>query len=45
VPSVEFGPVGAGHHGPDEYVEIESLNVYRRALTEFLAQAAAIDAP
>ncbi len=45
VPSVEFGPVGAGHHGPDEYVEIESLNVYRRALGEFLTQAAAIGAP
>ena len=45
VPSVEFGPVGAGHHGPDEYVEIESLNVYRRALAEFLTQAAAIGAP
>lgn len=35
VPAVEFGPRGAGHHGPEEYVEIESLPRYRRALVEF----------
>ncbi len=36
VPAVEFGPVGAGHHGPDEYVEIASLGPYRRALVDFV---------
>lgn len=36
VPAVEFGPVGAGHHGPEEYVEIASLRAYRQALTGFL---------
>jgi succinyl-diaminopimelate desuccinylase len=35
VPAVEFGPRGGGHHGPEEYVEIESLPRYRRALVEF----------
>ncbi len=30
IPGVEFGPTGAGHHGPDEYVEADSLHVYRR---------------
>lgn len=41
VPAVEFGPVGAGHHGPNEYVEIESLGRYRRALVEFVGSVAA----
>jgi succinyl-diaminopimelate desuccinylase len=35
IPAVEFGPTGAGHHGPEEYVEIESLARYRRILAEF----------
>lgn len=35
VPAVEFGPRGAGHHGPEEHVEIESLPRYRSALTDF----------
>jgi succinyl-diaminopimelate desuccinylase len=35
IPSVEFGPSGAGHHGPDEHVEIASLATYRRILVEF----------
>jgi succinyl-diaminopimelate desuccinylase len=35
VPAVEFGPVGAGHHGPDEWVSILSLERYRRALVDF----------
>ena len=35
VPAVEFGPVGAGHHGPEEWVSIESLARYRRALVDF----------
>lgn len=37
VPAVEFGPVGDGHHGPDEWVSISSLTRYREALAEFLA--------
>lgn len=45
VPAVEFGPRGAGHHGPDEYVEIESLPLYRRALAEFARRVAAFPAP
>ena len=36
VPAVEFGPVGAGHHGPEEWVSISSLEVYRQALESFL---------
>jgi succinyl-diaminopimelate desuccinylase len=35
VPAVEFGPVGAGHHGPDEWVSISSLERYRRTLVDF----------
>jgi len=42
VPAVEFGPCGAGHHGPEEYVEIESLPLYRRALAEFARRAATV---
>lgn len=34
VPAVEFGPVGANHHGPDEYVDIHSLYVYKDILRE-----------
>ena len=30
VPAVEFGPVGGGHHGPEEWVSISSLAAYRR---------------
>lgn len=37
IPAVEFGPVGAGHHGPDEWVSIPSLARYRKALTDFVA--------
>jgi succinyl-diaminopimelate desuccinylase len=36
VPAVEFGPSGGGHHGPEEWVSIESLERYRRALVEFV---------
>jgi succinyl-diaminopimelate desuccinylase len=36
VPAVEFGPTGAGHHGPEEWVSIDSLAQYRRALVEFV---------
>ena len=35
VPAVEFGPVGAGHHGPEEWVSISSLAAYRRTLCDF----------
>jgi succinyl-diaminopimelate desuccinylase len=35
VPAVEFGPVGAGHHGPEEWVSVSSLDSYRKALTGF----------
>jgi succinyl-diaminopimelate desuccinylase len=40
IPAVEFGPVGSGHHGPDEWVSIPSLGSYRRALTDFAAALA-----
>jgi succinyl-diaminopimelate desuccinylase len=36
VPAVEFGPVGGGHHGPDEWVSISSLDRYRLALGDFI---------
>lgn len=39
VPAVEFGPTGAGHHGPEEHVQIESLVTYRRALVDFARRA------
>ena len=35
IPAVEFGPSGGGHHGPDEWVSIDSLHRYRCALTDF----------
>jgi succinyl-diaminopimelate desuccinylase len=44
VPAVEFGPVGAGHHGPDEHVLIDSLAVYRRVLREFVTGLSQIGA-
>jgi len=40
IPAVEFGPVGAGHHGPDEWVSISSLVAYRSALRDFLERSA-----
>ena len=36
VPAVEFGPSGAGHHGPDEWVSVQSLARYRRAIGDFI---------
>ena len=36
VPAVEFGPIGGGHHGPEEWVSISSLARYRRALVDFV---------
>ena len=38
IPAVEFGPAGAGHHGPEEWVSISSLAQYRQALCDFVAQ-------
>jgi succinyl-diaminopimelate desuccinylase len=35
-PGVEFGPVGGGHHGPEEWVSISSLGRYQQALVEFV---------
>ncbi|MBK5458349.1 M20/M25/M40 family metallo-hydrolase [Peribacillus sp. TH16] len=35
IPAIEFGPVGAGHHGPEEYVEIESLYSFKEILKLF----------
>ena len=37
VPAVEFGPIGADHHGPEEWVSLPSLASYRRALADFIA--------
>jgi succinyl-diaminopimelate desuccinylase len=36
IPAVEFGPAGAGHHGPDEWVSLASMADYRRALADFV---------
>ena len=36
IPAVEFGPSGAGHHGPQEWVSLSSLARYRRALGDFV---------
>lgn len=35
-PAVEFGPLGGGHHGPEEWVSLRSLSRYRRALGDFV---------
>jgi succinyl-diaminopimelate desuccinylase len=43
IPSVEFGPIGSGHHGPQEKVTVRSLRAYRLALLDFL-HATATDA-
>ena len=36
VPAVEFGPIGGGHHGPEEWVSVASLTRYRQALGDFI---------
>ncbi|MDP2710149.1 MAG: M20/M25/M40 family metallo-hydrolase [Solirubrobacteraceae bacterium] len=36
IPAVEFGPIGGGHHGPEEWVSIDSLARYRCALRDFV---------
>ena len=40
IPAVEFGPGGAGHHGPEEWVSIASLARYRGLLNEFACSVA-----
>jgi succinyl-diaminopimelate desuccinylase len=45
VPSVEFGPTGGDHHGPDEYVEAASIGTYRRVLVEFVSALARLRIP
>jgi len=37
IPAVEFGPVGANHHGPNEFVEIGSLSKYYAILNRFIS--------
>ena len=41
IPAIEFGPSGGGHHGPDEYVDVDGLLAYRRALGDALARVGA----
>lgn len=36
IPAVEFGPAGGGHHGPDEWLSLSSLALYRKALGDFI---------
>ena len=38
IPAVEFGPVGGGHHGPEEWVSIPSLAGYRQAVVDFVTR-------
>jgi succinyl-diaminopimelate desuccinylase len=45
VPAVEVGPVGAGHHGPEEWVSISSLARYRQALVTFMRSVPEVVAP
>ena len=39
VPAVEYGPIGGGHHGPEEWVSVPSLERYRRSIVEFVNSA------
>jgi succinyl-diaminopimelate desuccinylase len=36
IPAVEFGPLGGGHHGPEEWVSVGSLGSYRHAVVDFV---------
>jgi succinyl-diaminopimelate desuccinylase len=36
VPAVEFGPAGAGHHGPAEWLSLPSLPQYKQSLIDFV---------
>lgn len=38
IPAIEFGPSGAHWHGDEEYVEIESVELYQQMLIEFALQ-------
>ena len=40
IPAVEFGPSGAGHHGPDEWVSVSAMARYRRALVRLCPRCA-----
>ena len=40
IPAVEFGPVGDGHHGPEEWVSVPSLHAYQQILESFLRSVA-----
>ncbi len=42
IPSVEFGPVGSGHHGPEEWVSVKSLEDYRKSLLAFIERVAEV---
>ena len=35
-PAVLFGPTGAGLHGPEEYVEMDSVHACRDVLVELI---------
>ncbi len=41
VPGVEFGPIGGGHHGPNEFILSSSLETYRQMLVQFVQILAA----
>ena len=45
VPAVEFGPVGGGHHGPEEWVSIQSLARYRSRADRLRRRAARVARP
>jgi len=36
IPAVEFGPAGAGHHGPVEWLSLPSLPQYKQSLIDFV---------
>ncbi|WP_071458514.1 M20 family metallopeptidase [Bacillus massilinigeriensis] len=36
IPAIEFGPSGLNWHGDDEYVEMESVEIYARMLEDFV---------
>ena len=41
VPGVEFGPIGGGHHGPNEFILSSSLETYRQMVVQFVQILAA----
>jgi succinyl-diaminopimelate desuccinylase len=45
VPAVEFGPIGGGHHGPEEWVSVPSLERYRRSIVEFVKHLPSVNRP